>query len=826
MSECCEYDRRRVLLREAQRGAGAWNGLDYVEGGNQPDELLAVFFGRLPPQLMTADAPRHLRISGGRRIRELRIVRVQAQPAQDADKDDVLLLTVDKVGDFSPYWLELVDLPQIDQRYARAQFYFRRDCPSALDCQPAPAVAAPPAPPPLLDYTARDYPAMRQLLLDRLALNLPGWNEQHAADLGVTLAELLASVADQLAYYQDAVASEAYLHTALQRISVRRHARLVDYRLHEGCHARAWLQLETDADVALDLQQFYFAPDQPGFDVPPAPAPLALQDLPPHWLAQAFSVAWPSGQQTLRRAHNRIVLHDWGGAFCQLRQGSTSCTLRDADQHGKRCLDLAVGDFLALEQVQDRQGMACGAAGLRHVVRLTQVRQNSDPLTPLADGGALPLLEVAWDEADALPFCLPLSAIGPAPACAWLQDLSVARANLILLQHGHVRRQDLGQVPFLHLEQACACVAQAGEVSVQAGAFTPQLDAAPLGWGAPLPLAAPAAAWLAQDVRQALPAIRLQDSLGRSWQARLDLLDSTPHDLHFVVEIDNQGRAQLRFGDGECGWRPEAGLQFEAEYLLGNGVAGNLGVDSVRRLIYRAQAPSGVTLRPRNLTAAVGGSAAEDMQAAKLFAADLAGRPLQRAILAQDYAALAQQHSALQSAAARLAWNGSWYEAQVALDPRGREDCPPALLHAVQQRVLRGRRMGHDLRIKAARYVALDIALEICVQEGYRQADLRPPLQAVFGRAVLADGSLGLFHPDRLSFGQAIHVSQLTALAMAQPGVACATVTKLQRLYCAPNQELARGVLQLGPDEIAQVAQDPDFPEHGQLRLILCGGRA
>ena len=90
-------------------------------------------------------------------------------------------------------------------------------------------------------------------MLDRLSLLAPGWSERSAADLGVTLVELLAYAADNLSYRQDAIATEAYLATARQRVSVRRHARLVDYALHDGCNARAWVHVEVDADQAVLL---------------------------------------------------------------------------------------------------------------------------------------------------------------------------------------------------------------------------------------------------------------------------------------------------------------------------------------------------------------------------------------------------------------------------------------------------------------------------------------------------------------------------------------------------------------------------------------------
>ena len=81
---------------------------------------------------------------------------------------------------------------------------------------------------------------------------MPDWQERSAADLGVTLVELLAYVGDHLSYRQDAVATEAYLETARLRTSLRRHALLVDYAMHDGCNARVWLHVTAGAaDVSL-----------------------------------------------------------------------------------------------------------------------------------------------------------------------------------------------------------------------------------------------------------------------------------------------------------------------------------------------------------------------------------------------------------------------------------------------------------------------------------------------------------------------------------------------------------------------------------------------
>ena len=136
-----------------------------------------------------------------------------------------------------------------DPRLARVPFVFSVDCPADLDC-PVPAVCPPErVAEPIIDYLGRDFAALRQLLLDRLSLLMPHWTDRSVADLGVTLVELFAYLGDYLAYAQDSVSAEAYLGTARRRISVARHARLLDYRMHQGAAARTWLAVSAEPDV-------------------------------------------------------------------------------------------------------------------------------------------------------------------------------------------------------------------------------------------------------------------------------------------------------------------------------------------------------------------------------------------------------------------------------------------------------------------------------------------------------------------------------------------------------------------------------------------------
>src|SRR5512134_476551 len=107
---------------------------------------------------------------------------------------------------------------------------------------------------PEINYLAKDYASFRRLMLERLALLLPDGIQDQPADLQVALVELLAYTADHLSYYQDAVATEAYLGTARSRVSLRRHARLLNYPIHEGCNARVWISccVQEEQEVSCD----------------------------------------------------------------------------------------------------------------------------------------------------------------------------------------------------------------------------------------------------------------------------------------------------------------------------------------------------------------------------------------------------------------------------------------------------------------------------------------------------------------------------------------------------------------------------------------------
>lgn len=287
----------------------------------------------------TACAHRTYASTAAKRITDIEAVDVSVEREEDPELDDRLYVTLDKAGDTSRYRLGLVETDPygrpgtepfrgFDQRYHSVVFRFRPDCPTPFDC--ADETTEEPSFPrtPVVDYTARDYDTIRKLLLDRLALTTPDWVERNPADLGMTLVELLAYTGDQISYQQDAVATEAYLDTARRRVSVRRHVRLIDYAMHDGCTSRAYVIVEAAGEHTLPPGTFRFASvDVRVLDPHDRPAPGTviddrdLADLAEQGTVEVFEPVAAGDSLELRPAHNAIRLWTWGGDVCSLPRG-------------------------------------------------------------------------------------------------------------------------------------------------------------------------------------------------------------------------------------------------------------------------------------------------------------------------------------------------------------------------------------------------------------------------------------------------------------------------------------------------------------------------
>jgi hypothetical protein len=797
----CRSGRRVAALRDLA-SPPALNGIDFLEVEDGQTTLVVTFVHDLdvvPAAALTRD---NVEIRGGVRIRNPRVLQVAAS-------GNALEVTVAAPGDFSPYVLRLVKSPAgddppdgIDPLLSELEFFFKAGCPSDADCKPVLECAPEPESAPPIDYLARDYTSFRRVMLDRLATRMPDWRDRSPADLAVALTEAVAFRADELSYFQDAVATEAYLGTARTRVSVRRHARLLDYPFHDGCNARVWVAFDVaagltlsgpDPETGLSGTQVTTAPAGPGDAAGEIHTFELLHDL------------------ECRPSHNSIRFYTWSDEDCCLPKGATQAYLRDDGAP----LHLVTGDVVILEQ---RRSPATGLEEdadrrYRHAVRLTRLNSGIDPLT------GVQFVDVGWDAADALPFPLCLSStkfdVTVAPAAP---PMAHALANVALADYGETRpEEDLADQeddlrrrrPFRPLlpQTINAPLTQQGRVRARLTGRLALFDR-----GAP---AASALAWDMADVR---PAVTLREGT-RRWTARRDLLNSGRFDADFVVEVEDDGRAYVRFGDGVAGRRPPSETPFAAQYRLGNGSAGNVGPDAIVRLAVPNASVTGV----RNPLAAGGGADPHPIIQAKLYAPQ-AFRRQERAVTPKDYQTVAERHPEVQRAIATRRWTGSWHTVFVTVDRRGGRDVNAAFERDLTGFLERYRLAGHDVEIAPPVFVPLDVALDVCARRDHFAADVKRRLLDVFSTRVLPDGTRGFFHPDNVTFGGPIYLSAIVARAMQVPGVASVAPLRFQRLGRTALSELDDGVLNLGPLEIARLDNDPNAPENGRLELQVRGG--
>jgi hypothetical protein len=795
----CRSERRVAAVRASS--PPVLNGIDFLEVDEEQVTLSLTFVHDLtivPGTLLTAA---NVEIRGGVRVKDPRVTDVSTAGR-------TLDVTVAVPGDFSPYLLRLVqsaasDEPPagIDPLLAEIEFFFKAGCPSDFDCRVATECPPTPQVDPPIDYLARDYTSLRRVMLDRLSTLVPGWHDRNPADLMVTLVEAVAFRADELAWSQDAVATEAYLGTARTRVSVRRHARLLNYPLHDGSTARTWVAFEVASEVVLA------GPDSETGLGGTAVTTAALR---PGEGAAALHTFELLHELRCRPAHNSIRFYTWSDEDCCLPRGATRAFLRD---DGPAPLQLATGDVVVLEERRSPEtGREADAdRAHRHAVRLTHVMPGVDPLNGMA------YVDIGWAAADALPFPLCVSSTRfdvvsspPVPPMAHVLG------NAALADYGETRpEEELDQGPIRPGRPRRPLLPQ-----TVSAPLTQQRRVRRRGTNALVlvDLQSPASAAFADDMSDVRPAVTIREG-SRRWTARRDLLNSGRFDADFVIETEDDGRAFVRFGDGAAGRRMPAGATLWARYRVGNGTAGNIGPDAIVRLATQDARVTAV----RNPVPARGGMDPHPIAQAKLYAPQ-AFRRQERAVTLADYQKVAERHPEVQRAIATSRWTGSWPTVFVTVDRRGGREVDADFERQLVAFLERYRLAGHDVEIAPPRFVPLDVALDICAEPDHVAADLKRRLLEIFSARVLPGGVKGFFHPDNFTFGASIYLSAVIARAMRVPGVRSVTPVRFQRFGRTAQTELDDGVLSLDTLEIARLDNDPNAPEHGRIEFEVRGG--
>ena len=724
------------------------------------------------------------RILGGSLTNQIQVFTV----AEDSEDDKVLHLTVRPIGDYSTYTLSVV-YSNIDPIFSEIEFKFRPGC--FNNC--APDWDAPPKPKenPPIDYLAKDYDSFRHTLFSWMTNRVVGWQPTSEADLDQVLLSLFAVAADELSDFQDRVMNEAYLATARKRVSLARHARLMDYHIHQGNQSNTWLVVQVSNAHILEK----------GFLV---------------WTGEesldSTSVVFITHQrQEVHPLLNEIGLYTWDDAIPALAAGSTSADLKlsqSGEIPAKTVKNLIVDGKITHLLIQEHLNPLTGEIPGRDPTRrqllkliLEETKVLQDPVT-----GEW-FVRVHWEDKDKLQrnYCFTVNCPTDGTTTK-VENVSLFHGNLVQVYHGRPIA-----VTFQERDESLPLLPEPPLFYER----TKQQEA--ICRLPPIPL-------LYRDTPpggEVPPQSTLEVKVGEdSWEEFIDLIHSDDSDDHFVVETDELGRSWIRFGNGTNGKQLPDGAVVHCTYQIGRGLDGNIGADSLLNFDENNFPNILACWNPFDVT---NGREAEPV-AEILRRVPQAYRYRQlRAITLKDYENRAAELPEVSRAAAKYYWTGSWRTVRVAIDPVGTSILKEEVREKVARHLEAVRLIGEDLEIRPPQFVPLDIQVFLCIHPNYWIEDIRFILEQEFSDGYTPDGRMAFFHPDRWTFGQALRVSQIIGAVQGVQGVEQVIEVELKRWNeVTPGTKAA---IEVRANEIILVKNNPDRLEDGLIKFDIKGGR-
>ena len=787
-------DRRQLLLAPG----AVLNGIDYVDVAADQVHLFVHFLNVVPVAGSPPDVV--VTITGGGTVTTIPV----GDPARwSADNEDrpVLALTMTAAGNFSIYTLAISG-GQLDPFFDSAQFTFTAPCPTTLDyATPSPSCPGPADEQVPIDYLAKDLASFRQALSEFSTLRYPAWVERSEADLGVMLMEALAAIADELSYYQDRAAAESTIQTATQRLSVVRHARLVDYEPAPATTATTVLQLDMREPGTIDTPLLFRALGADGsiidFEVEDPATGLAGSSggTPPPWAN--VDIHW-----------NRASLppYYWDDSQRCLTAGATTLYLA-GHGHG-----LYQGQQLLLD--------TCAATSGDPPVRELVTVSHTSPPTETED-------QLLGEQVTIVPLAAPTTQEHD------LYQTTVA-GNIVPVVQG-VRRSESFTIPQ-------PGTFAAGPVVVRAGAnWTPEDPVPDFRYS----LSAGPLAWLAPQTQDGDPAAAAEPEIVLSadtpWQFQRWLLESggtdqvytlTPEQYSPVLtsngttwyDYDGDGGTTIRFGNGTTGVSPPPGTTFTVLYRVGGGLAGNVPADTI--VTVAPGQPQGALIDGcTNPFPASGGADAETNAQVRVRAPQAFSAEPLRVVRAADYVAAAQSLSWVQQAGTTFRWTGSWLTVLTSADPAGSEEPTTAQLTSLTQLLGQRRLAGYESYVLPPRYVSIDLQITVCGLPTAFASDVQAAVLTRLQPGSPAGGQPGFFDHSQWSFGQALESSALLAAIQSCTGVAGVYQVMYRQQGAGPDWVPLPDTLTVAADQILRADNDPTRPDAGSLQVTVEGSK-
>jgi len=768
-------------------------------------------------------------ITGGGRNNKVQVKKIISKPTSQS-----LRLRIEPIGDYATYTLSVTYNNTIDPVFANIEFKFRPGC-FNMNCAPEWDFSPAPEFEPVIDYMAKDFESFKHVLINAMTKRVPDWSPTSEADLDQVFIDLIAADADELSDYQDRVMNEAFLNSARKRVSLARHARLMDYHIHPGNQASSWLAVKVGVDV--ELKPWY---EPQGFGVWSGSSTSVEQAvIDPQAIIFANSV-----KQPCFKLLNELKPYTWDSLVTALDVGTTQADLalpagldanieNDANQLRDLFREDDISHILLEQKLNPETATVNGRdIGARQVVQLLSKKKAAETLFDPKAGEWF--VRIHWREQDKLTrkYCF-------STLCTDLgniEEVSLFYGNLIYVTHGRPH-----QTTFSAPGTGLATMKTDQLLHEDSAYFDPTqsiIDDDGPAWGTLCHLTNAPLAYLdtppgGEQWTQSTLRINVDSE---AWHEQSDLIESKQDDNHFIVETDEYDISRIRFGNNKNGHALSKDSIVECFYQVAQGEWGNVGADKLTGFDISTHPQVDAIWNPLDITNGRSPEPAE--QIIRRVPEAYRSRQL-RAVTLEDYIKRTEELDTVDHAAAGYVWTGSWRTVRVVVDPKDTSDVSDELRVQISRHLDTVRLIGDDIEIRPALYVPLDIELRLCADPDYWPEDIDTALQVEFSDSYTPDGRPGFFHPNQWTFGQPLYVSQIVGRALSVTGVERLLQIRIRRLNPNPGPSLITVTIkpedlpfthdekvEIDKFEIIQVENDPSSLETGRIEFDIVGGRA
>lgn len=264
--------------------------------------------------------------------------------------------------------------------------------------------------------------------------------------------------------------------------------------------------------------------------------------------------------------------------------------------------------------------------------------------------------------------------------------------------------------------------------------------------------------------------IVLRSELGtdkQEWSLVESLAFSREDQLDYSVEIDENDRATIQFGDGGFGRIPPTGSAIYATYRVGGGTHGNVTARTIQTIVDAPQL-SILGVKVENEEPATGGAERESIEHAVGHAPSVF-RSLKRAVTAADYEALAGDFAGVGKVRAE---STNWNTVELFVAPEGGGQVSDVLEANLKAYFEDLRPLSTIIEVKDVDYVEVFVTAQVDVESYYSQTQIAEEVKNTAGELL----SFG-----KVEFGKPVFMSKFYEAIEAIDGVASVNISEFRR---------------------------------------------